>query len=155
MAAGQPAVLGVVPVVGWGKLLGQRGQSDSNSVPSFLKPLADRDRSAPTGADPSTSMTDFVAGLIGQPRAEQLLSTQAMVMRVVKEVSSVEVGANDALQQSGVDSLAAVEVRNGIQDELGDMMVLSNTIMFDYPTASAMAAHVVDTDSRKAAGRRQ
>ena len=149
VAAGQPAVLGVVPVVKWGELLGQRGDSSASGVPSFLKQLADHDSPAPTGADPSTSMTNFLASLIGQPRPEQLLSAQAMVIRVVKQVSYVEVGPDDALQQSGVDSLAAVEVRNGIQDELGDLMVLSNTIMFDYPTASAMAAHVVDTVAEK------
>ena len=70
----------------------------------------DRDRSAPTGVT-IRSMTDFVVSR--SANLEQSSCPPNHGHAVVKEASSVEVGADDAA--TGVDSLAAVEVRNGIK----------------------------------------
>ena len=51
--------------------------------------------------------------------------------------------AHDPLMESGVDSLAATELRNAIRHELGTAVRLPSTIVFDHPTAAAIAQFVI------------
>lgn len=46
----------------------------------------------------------------------------------------------DSRTQAGLDSLAAVELRNAVSQKFG--VVLPVTVTFDYPTASALAGFV-------------
>eukprot|EP00966_Prymnesium_polylepis_P034373 798524-Prymnesium_polylepis.1 len=41
--------------------------------------------------------------------------------------------------EAGVDSLGAVELRNLIQDTLGDGVSVPSTLLLDYPTARRLA----------------
>eukprot|EP00966_Prymnesium_polylepis_P256615 5927853-Prymnesium_polylepis.1 len=41
--------------------------------------------------------------------------------------------------EAGVDSLGAVELRNLIQDKLGDGVSVPSTLLLDYPTARRLA----------------
>ncbi len=49
------------------------------------------------------------------------------------------------LVQAGLDSLGAVELRNAISAEFGTD--LPATAIFDYPTLSALADHLIATSS--------
>ena len=43
---------------------------------------------------------------------------------------------------AGFDSLSMVELRNVLQKELGDVLRLSSTVLFDYPTPEQLAHHI-------------
>eukprot|EP00955_Chlamydomonas_euryale_P075597 362378-Chlamydomonas_euryale.AAC.2 len=53
-----------------------------------------------------------------------------------------------AVLRAGLDSLGSVELRNSLQARLG--VDLPPTLVFDYPSASAIAAHVADRISTQA-----
>ena len=89
-------------------------------------------------------MTAFVSGLAAMSEAEQLASVQAMVIETVHAAAGITVEARDALQEHGVDSLAAVEVRRLLEQQVGSAVTLSATLVFDYPTAAAIARFLLD-----------
>ena len=50
---------------------------------------------------------------------------------------------SDRVAQAGLDSLGAVELRNAVSAKYG--AELSATAIFDYPTLSALADHLIAT----------
>ena len=74
-----------------------------------------------------------------------------MVLGKVREASGVSVAPDDPLMESGVDSLAATELRNSLQRELGKAVKLPSTVMFDYPTSASIAEFVQSALIPKAA----
>ena len=71
------------------------------------------------------------------PSEQQLLSS---ILMAVEEVHGSPVGAALPLVQAGLDSLGAVELTNRLKAVLG--VSLPWTLVFDYPTASAIAVEV-------------
>ena len=55
-------------------------------------------------------------------------------------VDGADVAQNIALAQAGLDSLGAVELRNGIAAKFG--IALPSTVAFDYPTPKALALYI-------------
>jgi acyl carrier protein len=43
-----------------------------------------------------------------------------------------------------MSSLTAVELRNHLQEELGDVYFLQPTLLFDYPSIAKLAAHLAE-----------
>ena len=47
--------------------------------------------------------------------------------------------------EAGLDSLASVEFRNRLQQQLGDAMAVPDTLVFDFPTIRQMEKHIEST----------
>ncbi|MCI3221444.1 type I polyketide synthase [Streptomyces sp. NP-1717] len=107
------------------------------------------------GAD--VPFTERMAALGEQERADALLRTvRTHVAAVLGHASPDAVDPERAFKDSGFDSLAAIELRNSLAAETA--LRLPATLVFDYPSAAALAAFlgtkVGDTPTlRRPAGR--
>ena len=56
-----------------------------------------------------------------------------------------DIDPTKSLKQQGVDSLAGVELRNRIRNQLDQRVTLSPTLILDYPTLEGIALHLLKT----------
>ncbi|WP_433722793.1 SDR family NAD(P)-dependent oxidoreductase [Nocardia sp. CA-129566] len=113
-------------------------RSSGTEVPAVLRRLvpAARTRRAPRGG--------FAARLSQLPEAERAAALLDLVRTnaaaVLGHSASSAVGADRSFQDLGFDSLTAVELRNRLAEATG--VRLPATLVFDYPTPSALAARL-------------
>ena len=112
---------------------------------SFYRALA---AGATQSATPSTeSATTLQAQLAAAPVAERweliVAYVQAQVARVLGFGEVTLVPTDEGVTDLGMDSLTAVELRNRLQTTLGAK--LPATLVFDYPTVSAIAGYLAET----------
>ena len=134
----QDATSAVVAAVDWPVFGDAIGDS-----PSLLEDLL---ADATDDGDDSSTSEDLLARLGSTPAAgrEDLLVAflQGEVQAVLRLPSAPEpaVGFFDL----GMDSLMAVELRNRLNRAFSDAYVAPNTLVFDFPTISDLARHLVD-----------
>ncbi|GCD98560.1 polyketide synthase [Embleya hyalina] len=123
-----------------------RAQAD---VPPLLRRLAGREavartpRRAPAGTGP-VPMSERLAGLSEDGRYEVLLDLVCIRMaEVLQYAAGRKVDPDRAFSDLGVDSVSAVEFRNRLGAETG--LRLAQTLVFDHPTAAAVARELVRT----------
>jgi len=83
-------------------------------------------------------------GAAGAMSAEQRLAyVTSEVEAAAKAIMGGSVSASEPLMAAGLDSLGAVELRNSLEGRLG--MQLPSTLVFDYPTISAISGFIADS----------
>ncbi len=117
---------------------GLRALASAGALPPLLSGLV----RAPRRRGPSGSL---VAKLAALPEAEREGHVLNLVRREVAATlghpSSDSIEPLRAFQELGFDSLAAVELRNRLGVATG--LRLAATVVFDYPNAAALAAHLL------------
>jgi mycoketide-CoA synthase len=126
-----------------------RAQARAGVLPAVLQRLV----SVPTGARHRTPGGSLAGRLAGVPEAERhgvaLELTLALAAAVMGYSSPEAIDPQRPFRELGFDSLAAVELRNRLSAETG--LRLPATLVFDYPTSSAVAQHLVGEVARNGA----
>ncbi|MEW1725098.1 type I polyketide synthase, partial [Streptomyces sp. NPDC093109] len=112
-------------------------------VPALLRGLirTPARRAAGRVSETADGLALRLAGLNDTERHETLLGlVREQIARVLGHTDATEIEATRQFQDLGFDSLTAVELRNGLNTVTG--LRLPATMVFDYPTPSALARHL-------------
>ncbi|MFI1051582.1 type I polyketide synthase [Streptomyces griseoruber] len=111
-------------------------------VPPLLSGLVRPPRpAARTAAAPAATLRDRLLALPAAERDGMLLDVvRSHAATVLGHATADAVGAEHTFRDLGVDSLSAVELRNALSPLTG--LTLPPTLVFDYPTPAALAAHL-------------
>ncbi|WP_194893972.1 type I polyketide synthase [Catenulispora pinisilvae] len=112
-------------------------------VPALWRGLAGaaRPKAAGAAAAGGDSVQSRLAGLAPQERDRALTDmVRAYTAAVLGYTSADSAPADRTFKELGFDSLAAVELRNRLGGATG--LRLAATVVFDYPTPAALAAHL-------------
>jgi polyene macrolide polyketide synthase len=123
-----------------------RVQARAGTLPALFQRLVRPPTSRRSGG-PGGSLAARLADVPEVERHHVALElTLTLVASVLGYVSGEAVGAQRAFKELGFDSLAAVELRNRLSAETG--LRLPATLVFDHPTSSAVAAHLLEQVAR-------
>ncbi|MFE6486719.1 SDR family NAD(P)-dependent oxidoreductase, partial [Streptomyces sp. NPDC057757] len=118
----------------------------ADGVPSVLRGLVRGPARRTTSATaPAAGGAPLAARLAGLPEAERdrvvLDLVRTRVAQVLGHDGADAIEPRRAFSEIGFDSLAAIELRNGLNAATG--LRLPSTLVFDYPNPTALAAHVL------------
>ena len=132
-----PAVAAGVPFL-WDRLAAQQQQRGGAAATSLFSEFVSSSSSAASSA---TRAVPSLAAVAAVPAAVSSAAVLADVLAVLRGIlGSSDISAGEPLMAAGLDSLGAVELRNSLESKLG--VTLSSTLIFDYPTAAAVADHI-------------
>ncbi|MEC3981725.1 type I polyketide synthase, partial [Amycolatopsis sp. H20-H5] len=116
-----------------------RAQGD---VPELLRGLIRGSSRRTVVAGSGADLVRRLSWLAVEDRSEALLDVvRTQVALVLGHAGVAEIDPSRPFQELGFDSLTAVELRNRLNATAG--LRLSPTLVFDYPTASALAGHML------------
>ncbi|MBP2327126.1 pimaricinolide synthase PimS1 [Kibdelosporangium banguiense] len=120
------------------------GMRASGAVPDLLRGLVPAARR--TVSDRAAGVDSLLGKLIRLPATQRMDRLRELVITHAAKVlghSSTELfDPERVFKDLGFDSLTAVELRNGLNEATG--LSLSSTLVFDYPTANDLAAHLYE-----------
>ena len=112
-------------------------------VPPMLAGVVRVARRAAAGAESGVAMAERLRALPPEQRAEQVIGhVRAEVATVLGYGSADRVDPLRSFSELGFDSLTAVELRNRLGAASGAR--LASTVVFDYPTVTELAQHLLD-----------
>ncbi|RLK24969.1 acyl transferase domain-containing protein [Micromonospora sp. M71_S20] len=118
-----------------------RAAASGAVVPPMLRNLVDVATTRRRAGQGAGGWADRLAGLgaeDGLAQVDQLV--RGLVAQVLGHGGAEAVPADRAFKDLGFDSLTAVELRNRVNGATG--LRLTSTLVFDYPSPQALAAHV-------------
>ncbi|MFJ9847690.1 beta-ketoacyl synthase N-terminal-like domain-containing protein, partial [Kitasatospora sp. NPDC101155] len=137
IATGHPAVLPV--------RLDLAAMAAHGEVPALLRGLVRGRvrRAVVAGSAVSAGLAQRLAGLGSEERRAAVLElVRDQIALVLGHEGGSAVDPSRAFQDLGFDSLTAVELRNRLRSVTG--LQLPTTVVFDYPTASALAGFLLE-----------
>ena len=109
-------------------------------LPAFYRRILAAETPVPAAPAPAR-------GYAAMPIAERTEAIERAIREIVATLlgldSYAQVDRDKGLFDLGIDSLTSVDLKDRLEKSLG--RTLRATIAFDYPTASAMAAHLAET----------
>ena len=133
-------VVSAVPFI-WSTFLERQKRQHKGSVPALFAEFAGSiSRDLEGAAAAGTNGKKVVASFRGRQQRQVQVSVQDTVSQAVQEVLGTSVSPDEPLMAAGLDSLGAVELRNALEGALG--ISLPGTLVFDYPSLSAMTAYL-------------
>ncbi|MFD5631981.1 type I polyketide synthase, partial [Streptomyces sp. NPDC127072] len=115
-----------------------------DDVPALLRGLTGGTRRPVRARAEASGSREVLRRITGLDEAERLAVllelVQSQVAAVLGHTSAKAVEPDRAFRELGFDSLSAVELRNALRVETG--LSLPATLVFDYPTARVVAAHL-------------
>jgi myxalamid-type polyketide synthase MxaB len=132
----------IAAIVDWQKFA---KQFHAASVPTLLEGLVEG--GAASGAAQATTLNGILDKLASAPATERhgmvLAEVRQALAAILRLPSASSIGVNQSLGELGLDSLMAVEVGNLLSE--GFRCELPSTLIFDYPTANALATYLVQS----------
>ncbi|MFE2414917.1 SDR family NAD(P)-dependent oxidoreductase [Kitasatospora sp. NPDC059408] len=118
-----------------------RAQAAGGTLAPVLRGLVRSPARPAATAAPANSLAARLAGLTAQERDRLLLDTvRTTVATVLAHATPETIDPDRGFNEIGFDSLTAVELRNRLNAGTG--LRLPATLVFDYPTPHALAAHL-------------
>jgi len=121
-----------------------RVQAEAGTLPPVLRRLVRAGRkTARAGAESESSLRQRLSGMPDSRRTRVLVDLVRRHAAAVIGHSTVDAfSAAQPFNETGFDSLTAVELRNRLAEATG--VRLPATLIFDYPTPNAIAARIKD-----------
>ena len=88
----------------------------------------------------SLPLGGMAATLSAAPSEQRVSLIAGELSTMLRAVVGSEVGFDEPLMDAGLDSLGAVEFKNAVEGRMG--VSLPTTVVFDYPTISALAQYI-------------
>jgi acyl transferase domain-containing protein/NADPH:quinone reductase-like Zn-dependent oxidoreductase/SAM-dependent methyltransferase/acyl carrier protein len=139
-----PAQIGVMPV-DWRQYSDSFSRRFTSTLLSELRGQRDVRASKPQDKGPSESVIQRLNG--APPTKRQGLLTdyvRAQATKVLGLDHARPIDSNQPLNDLGLDSLMAVELRSLLSTELGLTRSLPPTLVFDYPTIAALTTYLAE-----------